>query len=691
MNFWAEMKQKWVFLIADLLVSMCFAVSSFLYIFQEYAPNRRELLGPIAVGGISFLLFAWLFPRFILPWWRQAASKNRFVLIAAGIIGGGLILANLGLPPLMVRAMPIHQLRIETSGQSITLTGFHTELGDPNFSTLKIKNGWVRDGAVMRSIPGEKAVLIWMGPTGRWAHLVFKTENDSVNVVWDEKTRSVLLERAGIVEIEDQTVFSIPFVEPILAIMAIFISGMSFVVALLALALTIKVKPGLSPKRGAWVWYAIPIFAVGVIYLLAFYPAMMGVDSFSEWGQMLTGSYSDPHPILYALTLWLFTRLWMSPTIVALVQLAACSIILAWGLGELRKQGLPGWAGWMLAILFAALPPVQYMNIYIDKDSPYSIAMLAFAILCAKVIFNANNKRVNKSVWFWLGITGLLVSLYRYNGLPVIVLGFILLTILHREYWKVCLILAVGVCAVYGLITGPISTWLGVEKLYVAKTGPFVFRVADHIRSGTLLSESEQAQINFIWPNPIWTYDLCTVNAVFVQHGGLDAEAVDKNPSLPMKLAWSLFLQDPWVDVRHTFESSHIIWKVVSACSMQTVPGSDSGGGWILDNSVGITTSSRLPVVEKFLQPLELYTNAGLRGILLWSPALYLYLGLFCTTAFALRRRSIKLLALYAPAIFQSMILMPISQAFMFRYQFGVYLIALWCIGLLFLPGRTEE
>ena len=78
----------------------------------------------------------------------------------------------------------------------------------------------------------------------------------------------------------------------------------------------------------------------------------MSLDSFEQWHQMTTGRYCDHHPIFHTLTNWLITRLWLSPSTVALVQLLTLAILAAWIIHRLRQWGMPRWLAVTTCLVF---------------------------------------------------------------------------------------------------------------------------------------------------------------------------------------------------------------------------------------------------------------------------------------------------------------------------------------------------
>ncbi len=120
---------------------------------------------------------------------------------------------------------------------------------------------------------------------------------------------------------------------------------------MLGLSLWLVQRPltgGAPVVVGRWYWlrFALPCAAVWSLYLLAFWPGIMSQDSVDQWHQLLQGRYEDAHPAFHTLTVWLITRVWLSPAAVALVQIVILSAAIGFGLAMLRSYGVPAWALW---------------------------------------------------------------------------------------------------------------------------------------------------------------------------------------------------------------------------------------------------------------------------------------------------------------------------------------------------------
>ncbi len=92
---------------------------------------------------------------------------------------------------------------------------------------------------------------------------------------------------------------------------------------------------------------------------------------------------------------------------------------------------------------------------------------------------------------------------------------------------------------------------------------------------------------------------------------------------------------------------------------------------------------------------IKAFTSRQPWDLLFYTPAVFLYLGLYCTALFAYRAKQSRYLLYFLPAAVQSAVMLLINVSRDFRYQYGVYLVGLFSLGLLILalskPNRNLE
>ena len=272
-------------------------------------------------------------------------------------------------------------LRARMSGRPFSLEAFehdgawvwrdHGELVAPTGTTAPLRwRGWVRG-----ELTGELTLELLRHPWSGLARVTVNEQVQEVNLYADPADAQIV------------TLMPTPdafgWVQRVLFWLADWVS-------LSALALTVTAAAvAWRPARAASVvalhWYAAPCLVVWSVSLLAFWPGMMSSDSVDQWGQMLSGQYNDVHPAAHTLTIWLVTRVWLSPAAYALAQIGALAFTFALAMRELALAGVSRRVQMALTALFALSPVNNVMVITLWKDIPYAIALLGLFWMLLRV------------------------------------------------------------------------------------------------------------------------------------------------------------------------------------------------------------------------------------------------------------------------------------------------------------------
>ena len=428
-------------------------------------------------------------------------------------------------------------------------------------------------------------------------------------------------------------------------------------------------------KKLRWLVYALPMISVWVVYLLAFWPGMMSADSMDQWGQMLTGQYVDHHPAFHTFTIWLLTRIYPSPAVVALAQIIALGLVAGAILAYFEKLGVRRWMLWLAVLLFAVTPVNGTMVNTLWKDIPYSTALLGFTFLVFKLVQTKGQWISQKWSWFILGITSALVMLIRYNGPPIILGVFVLLIAFFYRQWKPLMISAALAAGLFFGIRGPVF-----QLVHVAPSSDLVdwttslYKITMQSSPGTASAAviDEMSPINLNWDcsiltkvNQAYQAELPITNVSFSQ------EAVNLVAHIPNLLIYNY---------RCLRSLVWVIWDpnglVLNASHVQ-----------VLDdpNPFGIVPDSKIPAMRDAIAEFVVNTssNTGINW-LVWRPALYLYVFLFIIAIQAARNRNPLLLLATAPILLQSIGSTMILINPNFRYHYAAYLMAFIFWPLLF-------
>jgi hypothetical protein len=110
----------------------------------------------------------------------------------------------------------------------------------------------------------------------------------------------------------------------------------------------------------------------------------------------------------------------------------------------------------------------------------------------------------------------------------------------------------------------------------------------------------------------------------------------------------------------------------------------------VVENRLGLRQESKLPLAKDALNAYMLWDERVGNKLLIWRPALYLYLTLFAVAVAAVRRANPLITTLALVPLLNSLVLLAVIPVQDFRYQYGVYLIGLVAPALLFAQRENE-
>lgn len=454
---------------------------------------------------------------------------------------------------------------------------------------------------------------------------------------------------------------------------------------------TQKVISAWAPYR-----YAFLLVLGWGIYFLAFYPGMMSADSLDQWQQMLTGQYIDHHPPFHTLTIWLLTRLYLSPATVAAAQLLALAVVSGLCFAFLESLGVERWLLWVACCIYAFSPVNGTMVVTLWKDVPFSIAVVGFTLLIAKILWSSGEWLSKPRNSIVLGMVCALVMLFRYDGLPIGVGVLLLLIAVYPKRWKNGLLSVVVCCLLYLGVRGPLYQYVGVrapsqssgEAVSYNAAGPgemanmslSLYKMVLYVRPDTSAEKLlNQISVTGNWSckiwrklNPQWRETDMDPSLAFTH---VVSNALRYLPRILLydyrclrSMEWIIY--DPYGDV---YNPSHAEY-------------------WIDPNPFGITPASKLPAFQKMVSAWVSRTaHDPSVSWIVWRPATFLYLHLFVVAVLLLRRRDIRISLLAAPILIQSVMFSLIPLAPNFRYHYAVYLVSLMFWPLLFSASVRDK
>ncbi len=682
--------------ILAILLSFSLSLTIYLLFIQTPLLGKRELLAAILLFVVLIFPSYFMIDRFLLAQFREYSPRGKTFLILSSILFGFFIILTTNYPPLYF-ASPDHTLKIQVpivSGdnaveRTVSVIWITTGLGDVSFSKLQKEGGWEKSETGISHTGPQPASLFWEGKPGDkvMVELQKTPYSNPILVTWDGQETSINLEGSPGSTLTITQPYNSKNAGFLLAIFILwFSSGILFLsITMFLLTREIKGKPFYSRGKYSWLFFTLPMIAVWGVYLLTFFPGMMSFDSNQQWGQLISGQFNDAHPVFHTLSMWLVTRIWFSPAAVVISQILFLSLSVAWGIRLLEDHGLPDWAGWLLAAIFAIAPLNGNMVLVLWKDIPYSTSLFLLSLMILKIVLTKGIWLEKRFTWVWLGLVSLCVASFRHNGFPVPLASLIALLIFYRKWWKYIVQAAVMSLVVYGVIHGPLYKALRVEQ---PTSGTFehilMHHIAAHINTGQPLTPSEQALADSIVPGSQWGYNCCSALSTSRTTGLFDEEKI-----LPSSAIRTLYLElavkEPAVELEHLKCVSSIVWRSPGFCGANTLLPINSAS-WISGYpEKHISEKSLIPFFQKPLSHFLISLRINATLTLLISPAVYLWFGVYATAIFSIRRKNWKGLLFILPVVTQETIYGIINLSDNYRYHYGAYLVGLFGLGLLIL------
>lgn len=442
------------------------------------------------------------------------------------------------------------------------------------------------------------------------------------------------------------------------------------------------------------IFFAFPIL-IWLIYLFAFWPGLMSVDSFTQWDQVAKGIYGDWHPILSTVLIWIITRLWYSPAAVVIVQILYFSVGVSYCLSFFMEHGVNKILLIVMCMLFSLWPLNGLLVITVWKDIPYSISILIFSVMLLNIYFSKGEwleKNLNVILFTFVIV---IIALFRHNGFLVGFGTVFLMVLFSKRMRKIASLV---------LITA-ILIWQGSQiiLLHTLNVDPnnklgwgflLIHPIAAHIHSGAQLTSEETDYLNQIYPlEKGWDYSCYDATVLFYK--GVSFKPTLEDPFQALRIFLRLTFENPKITFDHFLCLSSFTWRltqppnvyletvILSSTNLQYYPRFQY-------LAPIISEGSKLPKIQDFIKYIykKLTNNPG--DLIFWRPAIYLYLYLLAVIVLVIKNRSINIFLIAIPALLQIFGMTFIINLEAVRYQYPIYVIsALMTIPLMLLEIKS--
>ena len=257
----------------------------------------------------------------------------------------------------------------------------------------------------------------------------------------------------------DVTIGLMQYFEPVQFVYQTIYAGLTtwILMAVFGLVLRCGGIAAILLERQRYVFWFLFIGAVSVytVWLVAFWPGIMSVDSLKVWrAAKLPEVFLNDHPLLFVFLYKYLRHLWDNVAVVSLFHIALTSMLISHVVFSLFRERISLY--WLLPIYLAAVfsVPVCLYNIVLWKDIPFALLVVFWAYLLSYMYRKQRTGRLKFSAEqvVALFLLYLALGLIRHNGIVYIVVIPFFLVILKIVPFRYMVVSVIGIAVVSTII-----------------------------------------------------------------------------------------------------------------------------------------------------------------------------------------------------------------------------------------------
>ena len=190
-----------------------------------------------------------------------------------------------------------------------------------------------------------------------------------------------------------------------------------------------------GPRKTFWLMWVSGI-AVFSIWLLAFWPGVMSVDSLKIWrAALLPEIVINDHPLLNVVLYRYLSGLWNNIAGVVIFHIVIVAGLLAFVFFRMVRHGLSLWVAAPFFVLAVLSLPVGLYNVVLWKDIPFAVLIVMWGWIVVEVYLGKSQPRPPRSLEVKFALLLLLFALAftRHNGLIYLIIVPLMLFIFHAS------------------------------------------------------------------------------------------------------------------------------------------------------------------------------------------------------------------------------------------------------------------
>jgi len=206
-------------------------------------------------------------------------------------------------------------------------------------------------------------------------------------------------------------------------------------------------------RRVFWVFFAVSL-AVFSVWLLAFWPGIMSVDSLKIWrASVLPEVFLNDHPLLNVVFYRYLVGIWNNTAVVPIFHIVTMSGVLAYTFYVIHQQGVALKLLIPFYLLIVTSVPVGLYNVVLWKDIPFALLIVFWAFSLADFYRRRREGEfsLTKEQIFALLLLLLALAFTRHNGLvylAVVPVYLVMLRLVPIRLVTIILVAGVGVVGV---------------------------------------------------------------------------------------------------------------------------------------------------------------------------------------------------------------------------------------------------
>lgn len=412
------------------------------------------------------------------------------------------------------------------------------------------------------------------------------------------------------------------------------------------------------------------------------FPAIMSPDSIDQWTQVVTGKFSDWHPLAHTLLVSAATQIWPTPAAMIALHLVLMTLLLRAVLQELARLGC-GRVTLLLTGLFYALHPIHGRMIStLWKDVPFALAITAFTLILIRLCREPG--RLELPAMAGLLACGTAITLLRHQGITVAALSLLGVVIAFPTKRKR------GVAILLVLLTIAVA-WRATVRQGLGLTGsPITEALAIPLQQAVtivsnqgMVTPDQRHLLEIVVPWEKWRHQPSRVSVDWLKFDPtFSAESIRQRPAVYLGLWIGLMRQNPGLAARGWLRQTMILWH-----PGQNATGVDTSG--ITRNSLGLQPA---PWSDSLARLSDWLGETMLHAPLSWSvrPSWW-HTVLLIAGVLACRRSGWRGVVPFLPVTVLSLTLMALIPVPDFRYFYPALLTAPPLLAYALLGLRQEQ